>query len=82
MGRNDGPAAPVHTFAEADYRFGTGTLRMTVEHVDWSNPVMQDGEKWYEIAGIEVTSDGRQISPRQVLVKGSRLSTISRNRRP
>jgi hypothetical protein len=81
MARNDGPAAPVHTFAEADYRFGIGPLRMTVDHVDWSNPVIHDGENWYEIAGIEVTSDGRQISPRQALVKGSRLSTIPRNRR-
>ena len=81
MRRNGGPAAPVQTFAETDYRFGAGPLRMTVEHVDWSNPVVHDGETWYEIAGVELTMDGREVRRRQALVKGSRLSTLPRNRR-
>lgn len=30
-------AAPTHVFAESDYRFGTGTLRIRVEDIkDWN----------------------------------------------
>ncbi len=81
MRRNEGPTAPVQIFAETDYRFGSGPLRMAVEHVDWSNPVQQDGETWYEIAGIELTAEGRTVRRRQALVKGSRLASLPRNRR-
>lgn len=82
MRRNEGPTAPVQTFIEDDYRYGSGPLRMAVEHVDWSNPVQHDGEMWYEIAGTELTTDGRPVRRRQALVKGSRLATLPRNRRP
>jgi hypothetical protein len=69
---------PVWTFAEADYRFGAGTLRMTVDHVDWGSPVQQDGESWYEVAGMEVSADGRMVGPRRTMVRASRLSALRR----
>jgi hypothetical protein len=70
---------PVWTFAEADYRFGVGPLHMTVDHVDWGSPVQQDGEVWFEVAGIEVSADGRVVGPRRTLVRASRLSALRRD---
>jgi hypothetical protein len=72
---------PVRTFPETDYRFGAGPLRMTVEYIDWSNPVEYDGEIWHEIVGVEQTSDGREIGRRRALVKVSQLASLPRNRR-
>jgi hypothetical protein len=69
---------PVWTFAEADYRFGAGVLRMTVDHVDWGSPVQQDGEVWYEVAGVELSDDGRVIGPRRTMVRAARLSALRR----
>jgi hypothetical protein len=76
------PSYPVKIFPETDYRFGAGPLRITVEHIEWSIPVVYDGETWYEIAGVEQTSDGREIGRRRVLVKASQLSSLPGNRRP
>jgi hypothetical protein len=69
---------PVWTFAEADYRFGAGALHMTVDHVDWGSPVQQDGEVWFEVAGIELSADGRVVGPRRTMVRASRLSALRR----
>lgn len=81
MDRNSGPTHPIRTFPETDYRFGSGPLRMTVEHVDWSKPVLYDDETWYEVVGVEQTPDGREVGHRRALVKGSQLSSLPRNRR-
>ena len=80
MERNRGQEHPVRVFPELDYRFGTGPLRMTIEHVDWSNPVCYDNENWYEIIGVEQTTDGRAIGRRRALVKGSQLRELSGGR--
>lgn len=74
MNTNERSAPPVSTFAENDYRFGLGPLRMRVEAVDWSIPQDHDGDRWYEVDGIEMTEDGREVQRRQALVKATRLS--------
>ena len=74
MDTNRGPTGPISTFAEPDYRFGTGPLRMRVERIDWGQPVLAEGENWYEVYGIEIAADGREIGPRQALVRGTRLA--------
>jgi hypothetical protein len=76
-----GPQFPVRIFAEMDYCFGTGPLKMAVEHVDWSNPVQYGDENWYEVDGIEQTADGRPVCRRRALVKGSRLSSLLSRKR-
>jgi len=81
MDKNRGPIGPVSHFAEADYRYGSGSLAMRVDRVDWTRPVQYDGETWYEIDGIEVTSDGREVGRRQALVRGRRLTAPPRNAR-
>jgi hypothetical protein len=82
MERHSRPSYQLRTFSETDYRFGTGPLRMTVEAVDWSNPVEYGGETWYEVVGIEQTTDGRALGRRSALVKASQLSGLPGTRRP
>ena len=74
MERDSGYGARVWIFAETDYRFGTGELRMTVTSIDWSQPHVHDGVSWYDVRGTEVTADGRVIGPRQTMVRASRLN--------
>jgi hypothetical protein len=81
MEANRGPNRPVSHFAESDYCFGTGALAIRVDRVDWNRPVERDGENWYEVEGVEMTADGREIGRRQALVRGRRLSTLHRNSR-
>ncbi|HET6533072.1 MAG TPA: hypothetical protein VFH03_20985 [Actinoplanes sp.] len=73
------PTGPVSTFAEPDYRFGVGPLIMRVERVDWANPVFSDGENWFEVDGMELAADGREIRRRQALVRGRRLAALRGN---
>jgi hypothetical protein len=75
------PRAPVSEFAESDYCYGTGPLFMLVEHIDWSRPVLYDGENFYQVDGMEFAVDGREIGRRQALVRGRRLAPPHPRRR-
>jgi hypothetical protein len=79
MERNRGPLGPVSSFPEADYRFGVGTLRMRVERIDWQRPLRYDDETWYEVVGMEVTADGREVGRRQTLVRARNLAALRGN---
>jgi hypothetical protein len=65
--------ALIGKFAEADYCYGSGALILRIERVDWSNPQERDGETWYDVYGMEMTEDGREIGRRQALVRARRL---------
>jgi hypothetical protein len=75
------PRAPVTEFAESDYCYGIGPLLMRVEHIDWSRPVVYDNENFYQVDGVEMASDGREIGRRQALVRGRRLGANRPRRR-
>lgn len=75
-GPNTGPGRLVLNLAEEDYRYGTGTLRLVVEQVQWSTPHHDDGELWYEVGGVEITNDGRTVGPRTALVRARRLRAL------
>lgn len=80
-GGSPSPERRVLLFAESDYRFGVGPLRMLVERVDWSAPQQWDGEVWYEVQGIEICDDGRAYGRRLALVRGCRLARLPRTAR-
>jgi len=82
MSKSPSPERRVWMFAEADYRFGIGPLRLLVERVDWSAPQQWDGEVWYEVQGVEIGDDGRAFGRRLALVRGSRLSRPPKTARP
>jgi hypothetical protein len=68
------PGRRVSHFAEEDYLYGAGPLMIRIERVDWTEPTTYDGDKWFPIEGVEMTADGREVGPRQVLVRGRRLA--------
>ncbi|MCO8270299.1 hypothetical protein M1L60_06785 [Actinoplanes sp. TRM 88003] len=74
---DDRPAGTIWTFAEEDYRYGIGPLRLRIERV-MSTPVQQDGDLWYEVEGVEVSDQGRVVGPRRATVRASRLPTMRR----
>jgi hypothetical protein len=73
-----GQQGPVAVFAEADYCYGFGPLRLRIQHIDRTTPVWYDGENWYQVEGVEVDANGREFGHRQVLVRGSRLPSPPR----
>jgi hypothetical protein len=82
MDENRGPEEAVSYFAESDYRFGAGPLRIRVKRVDWQRPISYDDDNWYEVDGIEVTAEGREVGRRQALVRGRSLGTLRKNGGP
>ncbi|HEY0000820.1 MAG TPA: hypothetical protein VGB74_10230 [Actinoplanes sp.] len=72
----EAPQQRVHIIAEEDYRFGVGPLHLAIDGIDWSKPLMQDGEHWFEADGVEMAEDGRVVGRRRVLIRGSRLARL------
>ena len=60
---------PVVAIAEPDYRYGTGVLHLRIEQIDTAQPLVFDKEPWVWVDGMQVTTDGRDIKPRRVLVR-------------
>lgn len=75
---DDRPAGTILTFAEEDYRYGIGPLRLRVDRVLAGAPVSHDGDLWYEVEGVEISDQGRVIGPRRATVRASRLPTMRR----
>jgi hypothetical protein len=64
----------VVTLPEPDYQYGVGSLRLRIDRVDLARPVMEGGERWYWVEGVQVSGSGEEVRPRVVLVRGCRLS--------
>ncbi len=69
-----GPDRPASRFEQSDYCFGAGPLWLRVERIDWDNPVNYNGDMWYEVHGVEVSSTGQLVGRRQSLVRAQRLA--------
>lgn len=82
--RGKGDARPavlpgeVLTLPESDYQYGLGPLRLRVERVDRVHVLAFDGENWYQVDGVQITADGKELGRRQVLVRASRLGAADR----
>ncbi|MEV4518496.1 hypothetical protein AB0K00_57265 [Dactylosporangium sp. NPDC049525] len=59
--------------AEADYRYGTGTLWLRVEQIDRSGEVELDGDIWLPVRGVRLRANGTEVGAVQVLVRAARL---------
>ena len=66
----------VQVFAEADYCYGVGSVRMRIEHVDRANPVDYAGARWYQVVGVQLNHDGTERGRRSLLVRAARLPTV------
>lgn len=81
MEKNRGPERPVSQFAQDDYCFGSGPLWLRVERVRWDSPVDYNDDIWYEVDGVEVSTTGRDVRRRRVLIRAERLTILPTNRR-
>jgi hypothetical protein len=73
-----GQRSPARVFAEADYCYGVGPLRLRADHIDWANPIQYDQDTWYYVDGVESTGSGIELGRRRVLVRGRRLPASDR----
>jgi hypothetical protein len=69
--------APIILLAESDYQYGTGSLRLRIEHIDTIDPITYDGERWYRVRGVQVSSDGVELRVRRPgsYLESARLTT-------
>jgi hypothetical protein len=72
----------VHRFEETDYCYGSGTLTMKLDRIDWDRPVPYEGDTWLEVEGVVIDRTGHQGPRRQVLVRVGRLPLRQPRRRP
>ena len=71
-GRMTAPRGTVMIFAEPDYQYGVGPLRLRVDRVDRAHPYF-DGEKWLPVEGVQLDRAGHELGRRNVLVRGHLL---------
>jgi hypothetical protein len=64
---------------EADYCYGRGPLKIRVDWIDRADPVRYDGENWYRVQGVQLSSTGAEIGRREILVRGRRLPATPRS---
>ena len=65
---------------EPDYAYGTGELRLRVEHVDRAYPIDYHGETRYLVQGMQLSTAGTELGRREVLVRGRQLPPAGSDR--
>jgi len=63
----------VVTLSESDYQYGIGPLTLRLEQVDRAHPMPYDGEDWFPVQGVQMTTNGEDLRRRWVVVRGRRL---------
>jgi hypothetical protein len=58
-----------HEFAETDYRYGSGPLRLRIVYVEWTHHVTREDDRWILVEGIVIDPDGREGERRSVLIR-------------
>ncbi len=76
------PRWPAHEFAESDYRWGKGTLRLRLVHVEWSRVVACEGDTWLETVGVVIDAAGREGARRQYLIRAECIPAPLGRKRP
>jgi hypothetical protein len=73
-------AGYVVVLLEPDYAYGTGQLRLRVEHVDRAHPVDYHGDTWFQVQGVQLSIAGAELGRREVLVRSRRLPAAGSDR--
>lgn len=76
------PRWSAHEFAEGDYRWGKGTLRLRLVHVEWSTVFTCQGDAWLETEGVVIDSAGREGDRRQYLIRAECIPAPLARKRP
>ncbi|BBH65211.1 hypothetical protein ACTI_18960 [Actinoplanes sp. OR16] len=72
----------MHEFAEADYCYGVGPIRLRMLHVDWSRPVPHEGDTWFGVRAVVVDGSGRSGEVREMLIRAGRMPVPPACKRP
>lgn len=69
-----GGMVEMHVLREQDYRYGAGVLILRADRVHWDSPDMYDGEPWYLVEGVQLSTLGAEVGyPLRVVVRGRAL---------
>ena len=69
-------------FAEADYCYGVGPIRIRLVRVDWSRPVPHEGDTWLGVHGVVIDEAGREGAVREMLIRAGRVPVPPASKRP
>ena len=72
----------MHEFAESDYCYGIGPLRLRVTRVGWDRPIPHEGDTWLEVQGVVIDPAGHEGEVRQVLIRAALVPVPPACRRP
>ncbi|WP_432993727.1 hypothetical protein [Dactylosporangium sp. CA-233914] len=65
----DPPQTVVLHLTEADYRYGTGPLTLRVHGINRDPALIDKGEPWYHLRGVQLRADGSIGPARDVWVR-------------
>jgi len=80
--RQSGPAWPVYEFAESDYCYGIGPIRLRLQRVNWAQPIPHEGDMWFGVRGVVIDRLGREGAVREMLVRASCVPVPPACKRP
>ncbi|PRX20365.1 hypothetical protein CLV67_108163 [Actinoplanes italicus] len=80
--RPSGPAWPVYEFAESDYCYGIGPIRLRLEWVNWSQPIPHEGDYWLGVRGVVIDQYGQDGAVREMLIRAACVPVPPANKRP
>ncbi|MEU4419018.1 hypothetical protein AB0F81_00180 [Actinoplanes sp. NPDC024001] len=72
----------MHEFAESDYCYGVGPIRLRLVRVDWTKPIPHDGDIWIGVRGVVIDRAGREGALREMLIRAGRLPVPPVSKRP
>ena len=72
----------MYEFAESDYCYGVGPIRLRLVRVDFTKPIPHDGDTWIGVRGIVVDRAGREGAEREMLIRAGRVPVPPVSKRP
>ena len=80
--RQSGPRWPVYEFAESDYCYGVGPIRLRLVRVDWDKPIPHEDDTWLGVRAVVVDRAGREVAVREMLIRAGRVPVPPAGKRP
>ncbi|WP_045746718.1 hypothetical protein [Actinoplanes rectilineatus] len=80
--RPSGHRFPIFEFAESDYCYGIGPVRLRLLEVNWAKPVPHDGDTWLGVRGVVIDPSGREGAIREMLIRAGCVPVPPACKRP
>ena len=72
----------MYEFAESDYCYGIGPIRLRLERVNWAQPIPHEGDYWLGVRGVVIDRSGREGAVREMLIRAARVPVPPACKRP